>query len=109
MTEPQPASRREVLAFIALQDLPMPRVVTVYPTILCLRFDSVADGQTWSRFFGGRTTTYLNKDGRTYLDEGVIKWRGYSVQLQASDKTAVDAELDEDTTTALREIAGGDQ
>jgi len=106
MTE-QPASRREVLAFIALQDLPMPRETRFQGHILALRLDCVADGQAWSRFFGGETTTYVNTDGRTYLDEGVIKWRGYSVLLHASDKPAVASELDEDTSSKLREIAGG--
>jgi hypothetical protein len=109
MTTDQPASRREVLAFIALQDLPMPRETRFQGHILALRLDSVADGQAWSRFLGGETTTYVNTDGRTYLDEGVIKWRGFSVLLHASDKAAVNSELDEDTTAALREIAGGDQ
>lgn len=99
---------RAMLARIALADLPMPKHIHFYASssILSLDLESVTDGQAWSRHLGGETGTYVNKDGRTYLSEGVIRWHGWSVQLHASDDRAPDVVLDDTTTAKLLALAG---
>lgn len=87
---------RAMLAVIALAtEVPTPKSISIYPKseILSLMFERLAHGLAWSAFLGGQTETYVNTDGRRYLDAGVIRWHGWSVQLHASE--AADDETDE--------------
>lgn len=120
MTEPQPASRREVLAFIALQDLPMPDAIRLdYPRTGNIAIDvaTLASVGRWEAAFGGefwgRPTVITPKDGRPAyrsLTRYLESWRGWNITIDADEpvKDAVD-ELDDSTTSRLRDIAGGDQ
>jgi hypothetical protein len=97
---------RAMLALIALTDLPMPTRISFHPDgeILGLSFERLAAGIAWSSFLGGRTDTYENPDGRRYLDEGLITWHGWDVQLHAYepiDADPVDTPLPEDVTERL--------
>jgi hypothetical protein len=83
-TEP-PKTPRELLELVALASLPTPTSVQWYDGILSLFFATVSDGQAWSRHLGGQTDTYV-RDGHRCLDEGRIRWHGWSVQLHARDK-----------------------
>lgn len=122
MPDQQPkASRREVLAYIALQDLPMPTEISFregLPVSLAIRFDRVDTASQWESAFGGtfwgnpNARAFTTAEGRRwqtsvrYLDG----WRGWDVSVAGSEPVsdAVD-ELDEDTSSKLRGIAGGDQ
>ena len=114
-TKPRPL--RHMLALVALADqLPMPRLISFQgqgagkagTSIMGMSFDSVAAGQAWSRYLGGKTDTHTHTDsGRTYLREGSIAWHGWHVQLQASDDAAPDTQLDEGITAQLVAIAAG--
>src|SRR5262249_5260716 len=99
---------RAMLALITLAALPVPNAVRFYPdnNILSLNLDCVADGQAWSRHLGGKTDSYLNTDGRAYLDEGVITWHGWSVHQQARAAAAADVAFDADATARLTEVGG---
>ena len=105
---------REVAAAIVLAtNLPMPPTIRfhVYPDgkgILSMNLDSVAAGQRWSRHLGGETDTYINADGLRYLNEGVIEWRGWRVQIHATDPGQPDGGLDTETTAALSALAEGE-
>jgi hypothetical protein len=122
MTANQPASRREVLAFIALQDLSMPNEVDLefggQDRHLGLELDRAVDVVPWAEVFAltygqPRVSSFVSEDGA--WDVAVTSawghWRGWRVRVEATEKTphAPNAGLDEDTTAALREIAGGDQ
>jgi len=97
-----------MLALIALAtDLPVPGDIRFHPTkpILSLTFEQVSDGQAWSQHLGGQTITYMHS-GRRFLDEGQIVWRGWRVQLHASDEVRPDAPLSEDTAARLTALTG---
>ena len=97
---------RAMLALITLAELPIPKGVTFYGDsgILSMDFDNVADGQVWSSYLGGRTDTYVS-NGTVFLSEGVIRWRGWSVQLHANEDHTPNGELDDDTTARLQTVA----
>lgn len=108
-TDRQPM-RAVAAAIVLATDLPMPPAIRfhVYPDgkgILSLNLDSVPAGQQWSHHLGGTTDTYINSDGLRYLNEGVIVWRGWRVQIHATDHGQPDAGLDADTAAALTAIA----
>jgi hypothetical protein len=112
-----PKPVREVTALVVLAcQLPMPVRISFQGTgtgesgtsIMSMSFRTVAEGQAWSRHLGGRTDTRVNDDGRIYLDEGVIKWHGWHVQLHASDDPVSGQPLNPATTAALAVIAGGE-
>lgn len=100
---------RAMLAEIALaSELPVPEVIYLYSDsgILALNLATLADGRAWSRHLGGSTDSYLNgHNGRRYLDEGRIRWHGWSVQLHASEPSCVDVPLAEDTAARLAKLA----
>jgi hypothetical protein len=100
------AEPRAMLALIALAALPMPDAVRFHPNgeILSLSFERIADGQAWSSHLGGSTDTYVY-NGQTFLNEGVIRWRGWSVHLLAAEAHTPDAALDEDTAGQLLAVA----
>lgn len=80
------ADHRSMLALIALAEgLPAPQRIDFHPNgkILSLTFEHLAGGIAWSAYLGGRTDT-REHDGRRWLDEGVIDWHGWSMQLHAS-------------------------
>ncbi len=101
---------RAMLALIALAtNLPVPKRISFHPSgvILSLDFDGVTDRQAWSAHLGGSTDTYVNRhNGRRYVDEGVIDWHGWSVQIHASDERSPDTPLDADATATLMALAG---
>jgi len=101
---------RAMLALIALTELPLPKTVAFHPNgkILSLTFERLAPGQAWSAHLGGQTETYDNRDGHRYLNEGLIKWHGWTVQLHASepiDSEPVDSPLSPDVTARLTAVA----
>jgi hypothetical protein len=115
------ASRRQVLAAIALANLPMPKRITLSGEQVSLDLDSVADLRTWLPFFGmtkktvhtqpythqvgpetGRTTTLAN----AYRHD--TDWRGWHVHLNALDPVEMpDPPLDVETRAQLATIAAG--
>jgi hypothetical protein len=111
-----PKPVREMVALVVLANhLPMPVRITFQGkgtgesgiSILSLSFRSVADGQAWSRHLGGRADTHVNDDGRIYLDEGLITWHGWHVQLHASDDPVSGEPLAPAVAAELVAIAGG--
>jgi hypothetical protein len=112
-----PKPVREMVALVVLAcHLPMPVRIAFQGkgtgesgiSILSLSFRTVAEGQAWSRHLGGRANTRVSADtGRTWLDEGVIKWHGWHVQLHASDDPVPGQPLNPATTADLAAIAGG--
>jgi len=102
---------RAMLALIALAtEVPTPKSVSFYrdSAIFSLSFERLAAGLAWSTFLGGQTETYVNKDGRRYLDEGAITWHGWRVQLHASEPAndaTTEAPLAEDVTERLAALA----
>jgi hypothetical protein len=116
-TAGKPKSVREMVALVVLADhLPMPIRIAFQgkgvgepgSSILALSVASVAQGQAWSRHLGGRTDTYVNaKTGQTWLDEGVIVWHGWHVQLQAWDESTPVTPLNSTVSAKLTAIAGG--
>jgi hypothetical protein len=112
-----PKPVREMVALVVLAcHLPMPVRITFQGkgtgesgiSILSLSFRSVAEGQAWSRHLGGRADTRVCADtGRTWLDEGVITWHGWHVQLHASDDPVRGQPLDPTTAADLAIVAGG--
>jgi hypothetical protein len=112
-----PKPVREMVALVVLANhLPMPVRIAFQGkgtgesgiSILSLSFRSVAEGQAWSRHLGGRTDTRVCADsGRTWLDEGVIKWHGWRVQLHASDDPVRGEPLEPTTAAELAVVAGG--
>jgi hypothetical protein len=112
-----PKPVREMVALVVLANhLPMPIRITFQGngtgesgiSILSLSFRTVADGQAWSRHLGGRTDTRVNDDGRIYLDEGLITWHGWHVQLHASDDPVPGEPLAPAIAAELAAIAGGE-
>jgi hypothetical protein len=111
------ATRREVLAFIALQDLPMPSMVHFHTggVGVGLTFDSIAVLADWVILFSGHELTdYRSRftedsTGRPMLGANSgADWRGRHLYMNANDY--VDAEpLAEDTASKLREIAEPDE
>jgi len=104
------------LVVLAASDLPMPVRIAFQgkgtgepgASIMALFLRSVAEGQAWSRHLGGRTDTHVSADGhRVWLDEGVIRWHGWSVHLHAGDDVPATTPLDPSTAAELATIAGG--
>jgi hypothetical protein len=100
------ADERVMLALIALAELPTPSAIRFIsgddgPAILSLQMKDLAAGLAWSAVLGGTSDTYVN-DGRRYLNEGIIRWRGWRVNLHASEpERGTGTPLDSDTTAAL--------
>ena len=112
-----PRPIREMLALVVLAEhLPMPRQISFQGwgtgedgrSIMCMSFPTVAQAQAWSRHLGGRTDTHVSASGRVYLDEGVIRWHGWSVQLHASDDPPLAGNpLDPAMTASVAAVVGG--
>jgi len=124
------ATRREVLAFIALQDLSMPGFVSMVESLtasdpggaLSLKFfgpSAEADLNAWGDLLGaGEPRSYDDdpdpddKDRRRNIFRSGT-WRGRDLTLRAQvplqSPSTPPEPLDEDTSAKLREIAGGDQ
>jgi hypothetical protein len=107
-----------MLALVVLADhLPMPRQISFQGwgtgedgrSIMSMAFATIERAQAWSRHLGGRTDTYTSATtGRIYLDEGVIRWHGWSVQLHASNDPPLPGNpLDPATTTQVAAVVGG--
>jgi hypothetical protein len=109
MTTKPTRERREprvMLALIALAtDLPVPGRIGFIDDILAMSFDRLVDGQAWSAHLGGKTETCAHK-GQRYLNEGMINWHGWSVQLNAHEPALTGGQLDADTTARLAALAG---
>lgn len=84
-------SARQVLVEIVRIELPVPTSIRVYQDlgIVALGFERLAPGVAWSRHLGGRTDTRSGADGRVFLDEGVIVWHGWRVQVLANELAPV--------------------
>jgi hypothetical protein len=91
------AHRYLVALVVQAEDLPMPTRIAFLgegvgesgTSIMCLSFRSVAEGQAWSRYLGGRTDAYVSAEtSLAFLDHGVIRWHGWSVILDAYDEAA---------------------
>ncbi|HEU4425023.1 MAG TPA: hypothetical protein VFR67_21040 [Pilimelia sp.] len=105
MSGTERAEPRVMLAAIALAtDLPVPARISHHDGIWSMSFDRLTDGRAWSERLGGRTET-VTRNGVQYLNEGIIIWRGWSVQLHASTPNDT---LDADTRAALNDIASED-
>jgi hypothetical protein len=111
----KPAREMTALVVLACQ-LPMPVRISFQGTgigeagtaIMAMSLRTVAEGQAWSRHLGGRTDTHVSAtSSRTWLDEGVIKWHGWSVHLEASDEAIPEQPLDAVTAADLADIAWG--
>jgi hypothetical protein len=132
MPLPRQIRRREVFAFIAVvgEELHMPHRVEIREYhhndrdwhVIDLNVGTEADVRWWAAAFGHASQDFstLHYSAEEGLREGVPwshysssgEWRGWLVSIKASvddEPAAPDEPLDEDTTAALREIAGGDQ
>lgn len=108
-------SRRAVLAFIALADLPMPKEVQFRRPwadgriALTVEFDDSTTMLAWLELWGGsrekvRPPTPV-RDGELLAWTGYADWGGYSIMLSADDPApAVDAALDDTTRQQLQEL-----
>jgi hypothetical protein len=114
MIQPK-ATRREVLAFLALADAPAPDQIRFdysRPGTLTVEVGSFAAADAWRTAFavefwdGGPTT--ITQDGsapyRT-VTHYAEQWRGWRVQIEADERLALDEPLDDATAAQLREIA----
>jgi hypothetical protein len=103
--KPDVAPRRTMIALIALaDDLPVPnRISFVDDRILAISCGTLAQGQAWSAHLGGKTETYTH-DGAVWLDEGLINWRGWRVQVSASEPNGTADGLDDSDRAALTEL-----
>ena len=118
--------RREVLAFIALNcdEAMAPQEVEFREYaysgrdwhVVELTVETEAAVRHWAKVFGHgerdfRRSEHVREDGTRWTRYGSQSddWRGFITQVSASiDDQAVTASvLDEDTSSALREIAGG--
>ncbi len=103
-TTDNPEGRRQVLAAIALSALPMPQNISFNEDgdpLLSLAFDGLDDGEEWARALGGHLPARVG-NGRRWLDQECIRWRGWSVLLHASEPTADGgSDLDAETCAAL--------
>lgn len=112
MTAPIP--RREVLAFIALADAPMPDELAFTfgrQPMIALDVDDAGAVERWAELFGldkSRTNAWVSDGNLLSNTVAYGRWRGWPVRVETTSRTPVD-ELDEDTARQLREIAGGDQ
>jgi hypothetical protein len=104
-----------MVALVVLADhLPMPEQISFQgegagepgTSIMSMSFPSIVQGQAWSRHLGGRTDILVGRyTGQIHLDEGPIRWHGWTVHLHASEDEPLDA------ATAARVaviVAGGD-
>jgi hypothetical protein len=121
MTDETRISRRQVLAAIALADLPMPKRITLSGEQVSLDLDNITDLNAWLPFFGmakktvctqpythqvgpetGKTTTLAN----AYRHD--TEWRGWEVHLNALDPVeAPEPPLDVETRAQLAAVAAG--
>jgi hypothetical protein len=129
---PRQIRRREVFAFLALvgEELHMPHRVEIREYhhsdrdwhVIEVNVATEADVRWWAAAFGHDPDRFsaIHYSADQGLREGVPwshysssdDWRGWLVSIKASvdgEPAAPDEPLDEDTATALQEIAGGDQ
>jgi len=115
-TDDQPATRRQILALLALRalaDLPTPQRVSFIEDQITafeplpkvrLRFERIADGVAWAEHYKVKYRTYV-QDGETCLLEERIVESGWVLSLIAGEP--VDPPLDEDTRARLAAVTGG--
>jgi hypothetical protein len=110
--ETSKVSRRELLAHIALADLPIPRHIQFYglpdDEQVGLFLDTLDEGRAWAAATGasqGEVHEYSQGDHhRRWLSMGPGVWHGWAVALTAhEDVPAVEA-LAEGTRAALGEL-----
>lgn len=100
--------RREVLAFIALQDAPMPLLVEFdwgFSPAISLKFDRRADATLWAAIFG------VDMELRPARNHERAKWRGHDLwfTVPATEPAGEIEPIKVSDAARLREIAGGDQ
>lgn len=95
------STRRQILATVALTDLPAPHVVTFDDDhhILSLSLDTIADGTAWAKLLGGRVKGAAEHSGQRWLrTDGIIVWHGWTVQLTAHEPVEPATEPLDDAT-----------
>lgn len=113
------ASRRAVLAFIALADAPMPTRIDLdaysNDSAFSLHFDRIADARAWLTIFGAALSDPVERDFEAIADRPAWRsmttydqedWRGWRVRVDGRediDLTACD--LDDAIAAQLREVA----
>jgi hypothetical protein len=110
------ASRRQVLAFLALADAPAPSWIRFQSDgVLSIDVDSMAAATAWRAELGdcgwwsGETHLMDDIPGRApyFVANSYGDWRGWHIRLNASDPASAGVELDADTREQLAEVAAG--
>lgn len=112
MNEPR-ISRREVLAFVALADAPMPLTVSFewgHSEMVAVELDVSASVEVWAGVFGLNPDRIHRHDwvmdGVAYSSTSVTgTWRGWPVRIELDTRSPVEAELDGETRQKLHDIA----
>jgi hypothetical protein len=113
-------TRRQLLAHIALADLPTPKNIQFYASkhdfhrgeFVGLDLDTVADALVWASALGVTLSPReFERDGTPWRSvyECVDEWHGWYVALSANEPIAPVApveDLDDATRTALTDLAG---
>jgi hypothetical protein len=113
MGSTKPATRRRLLAFIALTDAPMPTHISLRQrddgrSVVSLDFASTADAQAWCRHHDMATTTRRGTydPDKVFLHHEQIDWHGWVVYLGATDAFSSGDPLEKPTREALTAVAG---
>lgn len=96
--------RREILAFVALADAPMPTSVDFEwgsTPAVCLVFDTLAEAEPWEQILG---ITVLRDHFPSYTNG---RWRGWKTWVTVRTDTSGGRPLDETTRSRLAEVAQG--
>jgi hypothetical protein len=110
-------TRRQLLALIALADLPTPKNIQFYASkhdfhrgeFVGLDLDTVADALVWASALGVTLSPReFERDGTPWRSvyECVDEWHGWYVALSANEPIAPVENLDDATRTALTDLAG---
>jgi hypothetical protein len=111
-------SRRQVYAFIALTDLPMPKQIHFRRpwadgrTAMTLIFDNSADLLAWTRLLSDADDAQLSKgilvaDDTEIAYTEYVDWGGYHIMLQGDDPIATDPAVDDATRERLEQLVDG--
>jgi hypothetical protein len=116
VTEPDPKSPRQVLAAIALAELPMPHQIILWAPgevskepCMKLDFRTMAEGEQWLTAHGGTPSRRWSDGSKRYHldhDGGSILWLGWRLHCHASEALSPEpAPLDDETREQLRAVA----
>lgn len=109
-SSPERATPRQLLAAIALAELPMPESVLIHANgNLTLGFQRLSDGIMWSTHLGVAAGMSTHDGSRWLRTARIPRWHGWLVHLHASEDLPDPEEpLDADTTAQLQAVADGD-